>query len=81
MDKKSKDHQKLVKKIQKSEKDLKKRLDKLGIATNTSKTNYNDPRITVVWCKKTETPIEKVFTKVLLEKFVWAMETKMDWKF
>ena len=81
MDKKSKEYIKMNKKVKKLVKDLEKRLDKLGIATNTSKTNYNDPRISVVWCKKTETPIEKIFTKVLLEKFVWAMETEMSWKF
>ena len=52
-----------------------------SIALNTSKINYNDPRITVAWCKKKELPIEKVFTKVLLEKFVWAMNIKSDWIF
>ena len=45
----------------------------MGIATSTSKTNYNDPRITVAWCKQWEVPIDKIFTKVLLEKFGWAM--------
>lgn len=55
--------------IKKLESQLNKREDNLGIATSTSKTNYNDPRITVVWCKKFEVPIEKIFTKVLLEKF------------
>lgn len=52
-----------------------------SIALGTSKTNYNDPRITVSWCKRIELPIEKVFTVVLLDKFKWAMCTLSDWKF
>lgn len=53
----------------------------MGIATSTSKTNYNDPRITVAWCKQWEVPIDKIFTKVLLEKFGWAMSAQSIWKF
>jgi DNA topoisomerase-1 len=49
------------------------------IALGTSKTNYNDPRISVVWCKKNEVKIEKIFTKNLLSKFLWAMYTDLDW--
>lgn len=63
------------------EKDLNKRKDMLGIAVGTSKINYNDPRISVAWCKKHDFPIEKIFTKVLLEKFVWAMSTESSWEF
>ena len=51
------------------------------VALGTSKINYMDPRITVAWCKATETPIEKVFNKSLLSKFPWAMETKSSWRF
>ena len=47
----------------------------------TSKTNYNDPRITVAWCKKHEVKIEKIFTKNLQSKFLWAMYTDQDWEF
>ena len=47
----------------------------------TSKTNYNDPRITVAWCKKHEVKIERIFTKNLLSKFLWAMYTDQDWEF
>ena len=39
--------------------------DNKTIALSTSKTNYNDPRISVAWCKKYEVPIEKVFPKAL----------------
>ncbi len=53
----------------------------MGIATTTSKTNYNDPRISVAWCKRLEVPIEKIFPKTLLDKFNWAMGTESDWLF
>lgn len=39
------------------------------VSLGTSKINYLDPRITVAWCKKHEVPIEKIYTKVLLDKF------------
>jgi DNA topoisomerase-1 len=43
------------------------------VALNTSKINYNDPRITVAWCKKNEVPIEKVFPNTVRRKFPWAV--------
>ena len=67
--------------IKKQEKAFNKREENMGIATSTSKTNYNDPRITVAWCKRLEVPIEKIFTKVLIEKFTWSMSTTSQWKF
>jgi hypothetical protein len=39
------------------------------VSLGTSKINYLDPRITVAWCKAHEVPIEKIYTKVLLDKF------------
>ena len=39
------------------------------VSLGTSKINYLDPRITVAWCKTHEVPIEKIYTKVLLDKF------------
>ncbi|KAK4051388.1 DNA topoisomerase 1 [Microbotryomycetes sp. JL201] len=45
------------------------------IALSTSKINYIDPRISVAWCKKYDVPINKVFSKTLYEKFVWAQES------
>ena len=51
------------------------------INTGTSKGNYIDPRITISWAKKTQTPIEKLYTPAIRSKFVWAMDTKSDWKF
>lgn len=51
------------------------------IALGTSKINYLDPRITVAWCKKFDVPLEKLFSKTLLQKFPWALEAGSDWKF
>ena len=55
---------------------LKKRDEGKQIALGTSKTNYNDPRISIAWCKRNEVKIEKIFTKNLLSKFLWAMYTE-----
>ncbi|EKM54686.1 uncharacterized protein PHACADRAFT_96904 [Phanerochaete carnosa HHB-10118-sp] len=51
------------------------------VALGTSKINYLDPRITAAWCKKHDVPIEKIFSKTLLQKFPWALEVDPDWKF
>ncbi len=51
------------------------------VALGTSKINYLDPRITVAWCKKHEVPIERIFTKTLLVKFAWSMETSEKFHF
>lgn len=51
------------------------------IALGTSKTNYNDPRISVAWCKLNDVPIERVFPKTLRGKFIWSMATDPSWKF
>jgi DNA topoisomerase-1 len=49
------------------------------IALGTSKLNYIDPRISVTWCKKYNVPLEKVFSKTLLEKFRWAQKIPENW--
>jgi len=67
--------------IKREEQKLSKKEENKSIALGTSKINYNDPRITVAWCKKNEVPIEKVFTKALRTKFPWAMYCEPDWKF
>lgn len=51
------------------------------VALGTSKINYMDPRISVAWCKRAEVPIEKVFNKSLLSKFLWAMDVEPDFRF
>jgi len=55
--------------------------EKGQIATGTSKINYIDPRIVVAWCKKNEIPIDKIYAKTQLSRFIWAMPIEMDWKF
>lgn len=50
-------------------------------ALGTSKINYIDPRISVIWCRQHEVPLEKIFNKSLLEKFKWAMEVPVNWRF
>jgi DNA topoisomerase-1 len=52
-----------------------------NISMATSKQNYLDPRISVVWCKKADMPIEKIYSKPQLKKFIWAMETPMKWEY
>lgn len=46
--------------------------------------NYIDPRLTVVFAKKFDVPIEKFFSKTLRDKFRWAIksvEDEDDWTF
>lgn len=67
-----------------SSKKLKERLKKLkakkslkietkNISLGTSKINYIDPRITFEFIQKYNIPVEKIFSKTLIEKFRWAM--------
>uniref|UniRef100_A0A093UT45 DNA topoisomerase I n=1 Tax=Talaromyces marneffei PM1 TaxID=1077442 RepID=A0A093UT45_TALMA len=52
------------------------------VALGTSKINYIDPRLTVVFTKKFNVPIEKFFSKTLREKFDWAIKSvEEDWEF
>ncbi|KAF9886811.1 DNA topoisomerase 1 [Aspergillus nanangensis] len=52
------------------------------VALGTSKINYIDPRLTVVFSKKFDVPIEKFFSKALREKFEWAIKSvDEDWEF
>ncbi|CAH8332883.1 unnamed protein product [Eruca vesicaria subsp. sativa] len=68
-------------KIEKMKRDMHTKEDLKTVALGTSKINYLDPRITVAWCKRNEVPIEKIFTKSLLEKFSWAMDAEPDFRF
>lgn len=44
--------------------------------------NYIDPRLTVVFSKKFDVPIERFFSKTLREKFDWAIKSvDEDWEF
>jgi DNA topoisomerase-1 len=52
------------------------------VALGTSKTNYIDPRLSVVFCKKFDVPIEKIFPKTLRDKFAWAIDSvDENWTF
>lgn len=62
-----------------NKKDLKVELKNLSLTT--SKTNYIDPRITIAFFKKNDLPLEKIFTKALIDKFFWAMDVPKDWNF
>lgn len=62
--------------------DLKKEMKNISLGT--SKENYIDPRITMVFIKKYGIPIEKVFSSALIKKFVWAqnyIEENPEFKF
>ncbi|CEP22540.1 K03163 DNA topoisomerase I [Cyberlindnera jadinii] len=61
---------------------MKDKEDNSQVALSTSKINYIDPRLSVMFCKKYDVPIEKVFTKTLREKFKWAIESvDENWRF
>jgi len=54
------------------------------VALGTSKINYIDPRLTVVFSNKFKVPIEKFFSKTLRDKFNWAIQSVGDddtWEF
>ena len=78
----NKDKKKLIdEKIKevKAKRDLKIELKNLSLST--SKTNYIDPRISISFLKKHKIPIEKLFSKALIDKFFWAVEVDEKWKF
>ena len=52
-----------------------------NVSLGTSKINYNDPRITVAWCKRHDVPIQKPFAKTLMAKFTWAMSVEPSFRF
>ncbi|KAK7744143.1 DNA topoisomerase 1 [Cytospora paraplurivora] len=54
------------------------------VALGTSKINYIDPRLSVVFSNKMDVPIERLFPKTLREKFKWAIQSIGDdssWEF
>lgn len=61
---------------------LKDKEDNSEVSLGTSKMNYIDPRLTVMFSKKFNVPIEKLFTKTLRDKFNWAIESADEnWRF
>jgi len=74
--------EKMEERIRKMEVERKVKDDNKTVALGTSKINYIDPRLTVMFCKKYDVPIEKLFPKTLREKFKWALESADEnWTF
>ena len=74
-------------KIQKIKKNIKLlkikkslKIETKNISLGTSKINYIDPRITIKFIRRHNIPIEKIFTKKLIEKFNWAIQSVEDSK-
>jgi DNA topoisomerase-1 len=44
----------------------------------TSITNYIDPRVVVGWAERFNVPLEKLYSKTLLERFSWAYENSKE---
>jgi DNA topoisomerase-1 len=73
---------KLDERIRNTSLQLKDKEENSAVSLGTSKMNYIDPRLTVMFAKKFNVPIEKLFTKTLREKFAWAIESAdADWRF
>ncbi|KAL4797512.1 hypothetical protein BDV19DRAFT_377617 [Aspergillus venezuelensis] len=73
---------KLQQRIENMELQAQDKEDNKEVALGTSKINYIDPRLTVVFSKKFDVPIEKFFSKALREKFEWAIKSvDQDWEF
>jgi len=71
----------MTKRISKMEADRRNKDETKNVSLGTSKINYNDPRVTVAWCKRFEVPIHRPFPKTLLAKFTWAMSVEPDYEF
>nr|AAC39319.1 topoisomerase I [Aspergillus nidulans] len=73
---------KLQQRIENMELQAQDKEDNKEVALGTSKINYIDPRLTVVFSKKFKVPIEKFFSKSLREKFEWAIKSvDENWEF
>jgi DNA topoisomerase-1 len=73
---------KLTERITNTVLQMKDKEDNSQVALSTSKINYIDPRLSVMFCKKYNVPIEKIFTKTLRDKFKWAVESvDENWRF
>lgn len=74
--------EKLENRIMNTSFQLKDKEDNSEVSLGTSKMNYIDPRLTVMFSKKFNVPIEKLFTKTLRDKFNWAIESvDENWRF
>jgi DNA topoisomerase-1 len=66
-------------KLIKLKKELK--VEMKSVSLGTSKINYIDPRITIAFIKRHKIDINKIFTKILQQKFEWAFEVDQDYRF
>ncbi|KAK5773893.1 hypothetical protein RI543_004791 [Arxiozyma heterogenica] len=74
--------EKLEQRIRVSSIQLQDKEENSEVSLGTSKINYIDPRLSVVFCKKYNVPIEKIFPKTLRDKFKWAIESVDEsWRF
>src|SRR3989338_6753490 len=71
----------IKKKIDDLKQEKKMTIDKKTVSLITSRTNYCDPRITIAWCKRTDVPVSKLFSKTLQDKFPWALDCPKDYAF
>ncbi|VVT45722.1 uncharacterized protein SAPINGB_P000858 [Magnusiomyces paraingens] len=73
---------KLDEQIKNTQLNLQDKEDNSQVALGTSKLNYIDPRLTVMFSKKYDVPIERLFGKSMREKFKWAIESADEnWRF
>lgn len=57
------------------------KIEMKAVSLGTSKINYIDPRITIVFLKKNNLDINKIFTKTLQQKFYWAFNVDLNYEF
>ncbi|KIV99521.1 hypothetical protein, variant 2 [Verruconis gallopava] len=74
--------EKLAQRIETAKLQMEDKESNKEVALGTSKINYIDPRLTVVFSKKFGVPIERFFSKTLREKFDWAIKSvDENWEF
>jgi DNA topoisomerase-1 len=67
-----------TKKIQTLTENIESKKNVLTVAINTSLANYIDPRLVVSWTKTQKVEPSAIYTKTLLNKFKWAVESTED---
>jgi DNA topoisomerase-1 len=67
-----------TKKIQTLTENIESKENVLTVAINTSLANYIDPRLVVSWAKTEKVEPSAIYSKTLLNKFKWAVESTED---
>jgi len=67
-----------TKKIKTLTENIESKKNVLTVAINTSLANYIDPRLVVSWTKTQKVEPSVIYTKTLLNKFKWAVESTED---